>query len=237
MSAEPAQVADHSPGQAISASTESESSSTQVLRLGLLSGEVSASKQSPYYRWLDYSLRQHGLRVELAFLPGKRLLHQVDQGLIDGDLSRTPAAVRGFKHLLQVPEPFLRTCYMGFALKPDVADVTKVGAMRGALKAEALARKHWGDDAYVPLNDFEQGTRLLIAGRLDVILLPSFVQNSLFAKRLEARIGLKLQAVTPVMAEFDTFIYLHDSHEALAPALAQTLRASRDRFLKSSCDF
>ena len=205
---------------------------TKPLRLGLPSGSKSGSNEYPHYRWLEHSLKALGYHIELNYLPGKRLLQQVNQGLMDGDLSRVPEAVVGFEHLVQVPTPFIRTCYRGYGFQSLSGSVQRVGSIRGAVMIEDIARERWGD-TFTPLNSFEQGVRLLVAGRIDLMLLPTLVEGSIFLKRFEVSSGLTLKRLTPLVAEFDTYIYLHEQHRAIAPALAHALSASRAQYLPS----
>lgn len=205
---------------------------TKPLRLGLPSGAKTGSKEHLHYRWLVHSLKVLGYHIELDYLPGKRLLQQVDQGLMDGDLSRVPEAVVGFEHLVQVPTPFIRTCYRGYGFQPLSGHVQRVGSIRGAVMIEGIARERWGE-TFTPLNSFEQGVRLLVAGRIDLMLLPTLVESSIFLKRFEVSSGLTLKRLTPLVAEFDTYIYLHEQHKAIAPALAHALSASRAQYLPS----
>lgn len=216
----------------------------KTLILGMPAGMVQVSQQNPHYRWLQQALAVHGYRFELRQVPAKRLLQQVDQGALDGDISRVPSVVVPYRHLVQVVTPFLVSCYAGYGVDPPAAEpdqgrrpelLLRVGLVRGSEWIQQRASQRWPEESLLSLNDYPQGLKQLMAGRLDLLLMPEQLLATRQIRRLQETRGISLLRQTDWMAAFESYIYLHERHRNLAVKLAEALTATKPDFVSADC--
>src|SRR4030065_736556 len=62
------------------------------------------------------AFRRIGGEIEVSVLPGERALINVNTGLDDGDLLRTPAVEKDYPNLIRVPEKMMDFEFVGYAL-------------------------------------------------------------------------------------------------------------------------
>ena len=189
--------------------------------------------QSQHYHWLAEALGQLGYRIEVVWLPNKRLLKQLDGGMLDGDFARHSDVSARFSNLVAVPEPFAHLCYMGFKWpeRPlPAADKRVVGTFFDWHYAEEAAKVYWPDAEHFSIRNMGSAVKMLRTTHLDLLFIPS-----LKAAFIEQQTGIKLEPATEVISEFDTYVHLHKSYRRLADQLAEQLRATRPKGLKGGC--
>jgi len=59
-----------------------------------------------------------GIDIDVSILPGDRALLNVNTGLDDGDLLRTPAVERDYPNLVRVPEKMMDFDFVGYSQNP-----------------------------------------------------------------------------------------------------------------------
>ncbi len=99
----------------IPAISASDDSPLIPLRFGFYEGLQTTYHSSPSKPWLHAALKQVGYRPNIHWLPGRRILNQVNSGILDGDLLRAEIVVKNnFPNLIKVDTRFGRACYAGY---------------------------------------------------------------------------------------------------------------------------
>ncbi len=204
------------------------------LNFGFYDGLQTSYHSSPYKPWLHAALKQEGYRPEIHWLPGRRILNQVNSGVLDGDLLRAEIVVKNnFPNLIKVDSLFGRACYAGYGYRQrDISQqqALRFGSIEGLLHVKNLAQKHWYNSEFTTITDPGAALKMLSADRLDLLLLPpNVVQN------LEKSFGVQLIQLTPHNVQFDIFMFLHPRHEELAKKLALALTQTKPADLKIQC--
>ncbi len=160
-----------------------------------------------YAEWFSRA----GLRVRLLAVPAARGLENANAGIYDGDAARTEIDASRYPHLHKVQEPVSRTYLHGFHIDPEIsirhaADFAayRVGYVRGWQSVERLLD---GADKVIALRDANGLMDMLIAGRIDIAILP------LAPAREMARVRhLDSLRKTEFRLEQTQYLFLHTRH-------------------------
>ncbi len=186
-----------------------------------------ADQQGTFDRVTAEAFRRVGRTVRIQQLPAQRGLANANAGVEDGDGPRVRdlAKMGTFEHLIQIPEPVMRLEFVALTTDPRVktTDWASLAAYDLALIRgwKILEKNTAGMASVVRVRNAEQLIRLLAKGRAQVALVDP-------ATGLHAARGLGVEGLRragPALATRDRFIYLHKRHAALAPKLAEALRA------------
>lgn len=207
--------------------------SPKVLKLGFYIGFQKTFNSSPYAPWLEKALAEVGYEPQIHWLPGRRILNQVSNGVLDGDLARSQAVVdTHFPHLIRVPAPFGRACYAGYRLESQESQLgtLQIGVFEGLLQVQKLAQEHWPKAQLTVVQSPLKALKMLASKRLTYLLLPPQTKA-----QLEQISGESLVQSTPHIIGFDVYMFLNPRHASLAPRLAKALQAHRPSSISTSC--
>ncbi len=211
-----------------------EDSTLIPLNFGFYDGLQTTYHSSPYKPWLHAALKQEGYRPKIHWLPGRRILNQVNNGILDGDLLRAEMVVKNnFPSLIKVNTRFGRACYAGYGYqKKQIRQDRKlhIGSFEGLLHVRWLAQKHWYNSQLTMIKDPASAVKMLAHERLDFMLLPPGA-----VPPLEQVFQTKLVQLTPHIVQFDTYMFLNPRHRALAKKLAVALKETKPAGIDLSC--
>jgi len=189
--------------------------------------------QSPHYHWLSQSLGALGYRIQVVLLPNKRLIAQLNDGMLDGDFARLLGGSKTSRNQVSVPEPFAHLCYMGYKW-PGRALPTRERLVIGTFYdwdyAVKTAKEFWPESEHFLIQDMASPVHMLRSGRVDLLFMPS-VKAAFF----EREMGIKLEPATEVIRKIDTYVQLHKRHQHLTKKLAEQLRYTRPKDLNRGC--
>lgn len=178
----------------------------------------------------------HGYRMDLSFYPGKRIIAQLNNGLLDGDLFRTINLARGFENVVRVDEPLVGSCglFLKVSEKPvdlsNLSQATRMGIIHGAPGISAMLRDKYPHAKLTFFKKLEQGVDMLEHDRLDLLVIISGQES--YVKRVQRKKLVLAGGV--VFSPF--YIHLHSRHKQLALDLAPTLRRLKQDVEMTLCD-
>jgi polar amino acid transport system substrate-binding protein len=172
------------------------------------------------------AFRRAGVGLRLVKLPPERGLINANDGVEDGDLTRIAGLEKQYPNLVRVNEKLVDWVFTAFSKDASITPnwpalrQRAVGHIKGwKIYEQALA----GAERVTTADDAEQLFRLLDLGRIEVALY----ERSLGALLIRQQDIKGVQPLTPPLATRDMFIYLHKRHAALAPRVAEALRAMK----------
>ncbi|WP_457419657.1 substrate-binding periplasmic protein [Roseateles sp. P5_E7] len=179
-------------------------------------------------RLLTEIYRRAGLGLQIDVLPPQRASLMTLSDKADGELVRIASYGQTYPQLLRVDPPYYRVSVRAYSMPARAASVQSrddlrhysVGAIRGMVYAQDLTENH---PALTLTQSPPQLFRMLTAGRLDVAIC-----TTLSAQSAMADLGIKELDVSPDLARFDLYHYLHVRHKDVAPRIADVIRRMRD---------
>lgn len=168
------------------------------------------------------AFRRIGVEIEVSVLPGERALMNVNAGLDDGDLLRTPAVEKDYPNLIRVTEKMMDFEFVGYALDRKL----RIDGF-GGLKPYAVSYTAGWKIYEQNVKDFRELTiapslremfGLLKHGRAEVVLADRW--QGLWEAR---RAGVQARLIEPPLARSAMFMYLNRRHAALAPKVSKAL--------------
>ena len=169
------------------------------------------------------AFRRAGVRLRLVKLPAERGLLNANAGIEDGDMVRIAGLEAHYPNLVRVPEKLLDWEFTAFGKDAlpaqwETLRARPVGYIRGW---KIYERQLAGAPRVVTAEDSAQLFRQLQHGRIEVALYARWQGLSLIRRE-----GLQdVHVLEPTLATREMFIYLNKRHAALAPRLAEALRA------------
>lgn len=197
--------------------------------------------QTPDGAWLRLiyteAFKRLGYSLVVPEYPLARGAAMATKGDIDGLLQRA-AFYHGIDPtLVQVPEYHFTVRFVAYGITPITGlngwtslrgrDL-KVECRRGILICELQAAKYLGESRVAIANSSELGLRMLVHGRIDLLIDSQYSVDGQLA-RAEFR-GAGVRALG-VMDEQTMHVFLHAKHAALAPRLAAVLRQMKQEGL------
>lgn len=184
-------------------------------------------------RVLTEAYRRLGLGLEVHKLPGERALRSANNGDMDGELYRKLGMEREYPNLLIVPVPLLTYEIVIFTLGTSFP-VHGWESLRpytvGFVKSIKIVEQNTQGMRVEVASTLRQAFVKMSMGRSDVV-----VANR--ASGLAALQELNLpdiKVLSPPLATFPVFHYLHKKHAALVPRLASVLQQmQRDKTLEA----
>lgn len=178
------------------------------------------------WQTIQAAARRAGVSVTMRALPAERGLVMASKGEIDGAIGRTMLAARDYPDLVAVPEPVFLYAPTGYSYKQfdlsggwDALRGHTVCVRRGYTLTEVRTRG-------VPRQRFDNDEsllRMLRRGGCDIAIMDRRNKVALAARAADPDL-LQLQ---PALEEAPLYLFLHKRHAALAPRLAEALRAAR----------
>jgi polar amino acid transport system substrate-binding protein len=170
------------------------------------------------------AFRRVGVRLKLVKMPAERALINASSGAEDGDLSRIGGLEALYPNLVRVPEKLIDWNFSAFAGKHefpanwDEIRRRPVAHIRGW---KIYERELGGVQHVLTAEDPAQLFQLLLLDRVEGVLYERWMGQNLINRQN----WKGLHALNPPLAQREMFIYLNKRHAALAPRLAQALRA------------
>jgi len=168
------------------------------------------------------AFRRVGIDIEVSVLPGDRALINVNDGLDDGDLLRTPSVEKDYPTLVRVPEKMMDFDFVGYSQNPALS----IDGLAG-LKPYVVSYTAGWKIYEQKVKDYRELTSapslkemflLLKIGRAEVVLADRW--QGLWAARLA---GVTVHVIEPPFVKSPMYMYLNQRHAALAPKLANAL--------------
>ncbi|BFM17180.1 transporter substrate-binding domain-containing protein [Maricurvus nonylphenolicus] len=187
-----------------------------------------SSVQAISHKVLEKAYARLGLDIEVLEQPGKRALHSSNSGAVDGELSRIAGINAEYENLLMIPIA-INSVEIIVMTKDIIFPVSgwesirgyRIGVVRGIIFTE---RGTQGMHVS-PSNSYEQLFKMLMGGRVDIIVIPyvSALENLRKSNYSEIYRSHGLKILKPVLTEHDLYHYLHVKHLALKDKLTSVL--------------
>jgi polar amino acid transport system substrate-binding protein len=177
-------------------------------------------------RVMAEAYRRIGKVLVVHKMPGERTLLMANEGQMDGELYRKLGMEREYPNLIILPVPLLTYEIVIFTRGTDFI-VNGWDSLRpftiGYVRGIKIVRENTTGMKTEAVPTMEQAFQKLAMGRTDIV-----VGNKLSG--LAAIEALKLDDVrqlSPSLASFPVFHYLHKKHTAMVPALLAALQAMK----------
>lgn len=167
--------------------------------------------------------RRLGLGLEVHRLPGERALLSANDGKLDGELYRKVGMEKMYPHLVIVPVPLLTYEVVVFtrgtrfvvngweSLRPF-----NIGFVRGI----KIIEQNTQGMTIEPVATMQQAFQKMELGRTDLV-----VANRASGQAVVKALQLEdVSTLSPPLASFPVFHYLHRKHESLLPKLTAVLK-------------
>lgn len=183
-------------------------------------------------RVMREAYRRLGLGLEVLSMPGERSLLSANAGESDAELYRKAGIERGYPNLLMVPVPLQNYEIVAFTktltqLQPGSWEALRpyrLGFVKGIKIVEENTVGMRTDVVATMLQAFT----MLELGRTDIVL----ANRTSGLATVNAQRFNGVAVLSPPLASFPVFHYLHRKHEALLPRLTAVLRElERERFI------
>jgi len=185
---------------------------------------------------VERALSEYGYKMRLEYMPGKRLMAQLNTGAIDADLIRAIDLSRGFENIVRVEEPINRVCGLIYRLAErsqlalnDAESPSKLGVYAGAPGVASTLLRKFLLVELVSFKSLEQGIKMLLHERIDFLVIPD-VQAPALISGTEKPLSL-----ASVFKFGDSYMHVHKRHDELAVRLAASIKLLKRRLPISSC--
>ena len=169
------------------------------------------------------ALKRIGYNLIINRLPAERGLRSLNQGLIDGEMSRVKGIDKSYTNLLRVPEKIMSWDFVvfskkGIELSQGWASLENKNV--AFINGWKIVEKNIPDSSYITkTKNSKQLFTLLKKNRTDFIIYEHwgghYVINMMGMKKVKIR--------QPALASKDMYIYIHKKHENLLPVLSKAL--------------
>lgn len=172
------------------------------------------------------AFKRAGATVRFVTLPPERGLRNANEGIEDGEVTRTAGIELSYKNLLPVPEKLIDWKFSAFSripnlnIQPDWRSLAPYTV--GIIKGWKIAEKNLlGKQDVVLTGDVSQLFRLLEKERVEVIVYSR--EMGLAYLLTQGLHGVYI--LEPPLESREMFIYLHRKHAAFVSKLAESLRS------------
>lgn len=169
-----------------------------------------------------------GISFEIQLLPGERALRNANAGIDDGDVCRIAGLDLHYPNLMRTGEPVLEYRMVVFSAGPRFAVAGpesllphSLGILSGWKILEDVTANH---PERRSLDDTVQLFRMLAAGRLDLALIDHNLGRAAI-RELELE---GIEQLEPPLLRGMWYLYLHQRHRELLPAIDRELRRLKD---------
>jgi len=182
------------------------------------------------------ALSEYGYQMRLEYMPGKRLMAQLNTGAIDADLVRAIDLSRGFENIVRVEEPISRVCGLIYRLKErdqlalsDAESPASLGVYAGAPGVASTLLRKFPSVELVSFKTLAQGVKMLMHERIDFLVIPD-VQAPALITGTDKPLSL-----ASVFKLGDSYLHVHKRHDELAVRLAASIKLLKRRFPLPGC--
>lgn len=167
-----------------------------------------------------------GINAKVIRLPSARSILNANEGIDDGVIARTKGMEEKYTNLIRIPVPIVTFRFVAYSLDKKISvngwdsfAPYSVGYIRGWVIYEKNLTKA---KTVTTVNNAEQLFKLLMNGRTDLIMF-EYYRGSWWNKHLNANAHI----IGSPVAEKDMFMYLHNKHENLVPAITKALETMK----------
>jgi polar amino acid transport system substrate-binding protein len=194
----------------------------QEIHISTLVGNDPASKIAELVMTEAY--RRVGRQLVVHPLPGERTLMMANEGRMDGELYRKVGMEREYPNLMIVPVPLLTYEIVVFTRGTEFV-VNGWESLRpftiGYVRGIKIVKENTAGMKTEAVPAMEMAFRKLTMGRTDIV-----VGNRLAGLAAAAALHIDdVQVLSPALASFPVYHYVHKSHAALVPGLVSALQA------------
>ena len=179
------------------------------------------------------AFKRLGYRFRLVSLPGERSLVDANSGTTDGDAFRASYLdSHEYPNLIRVLEPVKVLQYGAYSVDTSIkingweslkGKGYKVGFVKSVKSTEKKLPLYVKKENIIALNSFEQCLKMLQARRIDIYIAATIMEESAQMKSDK----YKDIVCVGIVDEIVIFPWLNKKHKALAPRLADTLKAMK----------
>lgn len=193
---------------------------------------------------IQEALKPYSIEINVIEMPGSRVISQVNNGYVDGDLSR----VINFKDIsdadtsnyVLVNEPIVLTeiVMITLAQKKITRPITWESINQGKvsfLRGSKTIRKYLKIENRVAVSSNKQVLEMVAKKRVNSAIMFASVAKNLLNQFPELNKQLMIQS--PAVLSFHLFTYLNEKHAALIPKLELSLKQLKDNgFLENTAN-
>jgi len=174
-----------------------------------------------------------GYGFKLISQPGERAMIDANQGIVDGEAGRISSIdEKKYANLIMVPYPIATIKDGAYATDPSIkmngweslkGKPYKVGLLKGIKSVEQKLPLYVDKTNIVTLSDAEQCMKMLQAGRIDLFISGTQIEDSSFMQS-GAYKEVKLVGIVETKALYP---WLHKRHKNMVRRLAETLETMK----------
>lgn len=187
-------------------------------------------------RWLAEVFRDTGYTPVLELYPGRRLMIELNLGMIDADLGRRVDLSRGFSNIVRLEEPFISVCSVMLALQKPPEQLAQlhqkslmIGTLGGTPDTQAELINSWPQATIVEFRDMQQAVNLLLHRRVDFVTIP---HTHLEMFRALSALPLDIFKVYPPQG---AHMHINSKHQSLQPVLEAGVRRAAPLVSQLNC--
>lgn len=181
-------------------------------------------------RILELAYKRLNLQLKVEQLPGERALRSANNGEMDGELYRRAGIEKDYPNLVQVAVPLMNYEIVVFCRDPSMVVPNwealrpfAIGFVKGVKIIEANTLGMRAD----PTPTLRQAFMKLMLGRSDLV-----VANRLSGLAALRELNLdEMRVLSPPLAKFPVFHYLHNKHANMVPQLVKVLTQMQEEKL------
>lgn len=176
------------------------------------------------------AFRRMGYGFKLISQPGERAMIDANQGIVDGEAGRISSIdQKNYANLIMVPYPIVTMQDGAYSTDLSIkingweslkGKPYKVGLLKGIKSVEQKLPLYVDKTNIVTLSDPEQCVKMLEAGRIDIFIVGTQIEDSTFM-RSGAYKEVKLVGIVETKVLYP---WLNKRHENLVKRLADTLK-------------
>lgn len=193
--------------------------------------------------WLEFVFAGLDKDVRLEYIPGRRMMIELNTGEVDVDLARAIDISRGFDNIERIDHPWMSVCTVVVGLaknsakfqgKTSVAtedsSTPVVGIFSGSPAMTAAADRNFPDHIVVEYKNDRQAALLLQHGRVDAI-----ISTHLNWEHLQDMAELPL-AIYDMLGVAPIYMHIHKKHQAKIPKIIAGFKKHADKVAHLSCN-
>ncbi len=217
-----------------------------VFRIGSGLNLQGTAASNDAQQWLDYVFAEIGKEVRFEYIPGRRMMIELNTGEVDVDLARAIDISRGFDNIERIDHPWMNACSIVVGLAKNkkayrrpltvgedvdlIADAPVVGIFSGSPAMAASAERSFPGYIVVEYKSDRQAVLLLQHGRVDAI-----ITSHLNWEHLRDMAERPLD-VYDVLGEAPIYMHIHKKHLPKIPHIITGLKKYADKIAHLSCD-
>lgn len=211
---------------------------TRLLRIGTTINFAGGNQESLTLTWLEHVFAELGYQVQMEYVPGRRMIIELNRGIMDVDLVRAVDISRGFDNITRVDHPWINSCILAVGLQGqrqaflDAATLEReqnVGVITGTPGLLALIAREWPAAKITEYKSDRQAALMLQHQRVDFIITPHVSWGGL------SEASVRRLEVFDIVTEMEGYMHVHKSHAEMIPALIASMKKNAAESAAFSC--